>query len=448
MADDTRDPVDGRTSLIGAHEVEADSVRGFELDVVEGADSGNHWESLTERCTIGAHPSCDLVLEDPTVSRFHCEILIGDRGASVRDLGSSNGTIIDGVRVSEGFLKRGSLLRLGRTMMRFQYMGRRNRIALSDRQDFGILVGKAVVMRAMFAVLERAAKTDITILLEGETGTGKSAAARSLHMESPRKDGSFVMIDCGSIPGNLLESELFGHVKGAFTGADAERVGAFEEASGGTIFLDEIGELPLELQTKLLSVLENRHIRRVGANAQRPIDVRVIAATNRDLRAEVNAGRFREDLYYRIAVVQIKLPPLRQRLDDLPALAEMLLKRMGIDEQRTREIITPEFVANLRSAAWPGNIRELRNYLEQYLVFDDVMITNAGAAPLEGASSLDIDATIPFSEARQQMLNNFERLYVSELLRLHDGKVSQAAAEAGIDRTYLYRLLRRHKIKS
>ena len=446
MSGDTRD-VEGHTSLLGATDVDGDSVRGFELDVVEGPGSGKHWESLTERCTIGAHPSCDLVVQDSTVSRFHCEIVIGERGAALRDLGSSNGTVLDGVRVVEGFLKRGSLLRLGRSTVRFQYMGKRNRITLSDRNEFGLLVGHSVVMRATFAVLERAARPDITILLEGETGTGKSAAARSLHLESPRKQGPFVMIDCGSIPGNLLESELFGHVRGAFTGADVDRVGAFEEASTGTIFLDEIGELPLELQTKLLSVLENRQIRRVGSNTHRSIDVRVIAATNRDLRAEVNAGRFREDLYYRIAVVQIKLPPLRQRLEDLPILAEMLLARMGIPEERVREIMSSDFVRTLRSAAWPGNIRELRNYLEQYLVFDDVMITSADGID-DGDPRIRVDASIPFSEARQQVLTDFERLYASELLRLHDGKVSQAAAEAGIDRTYLYRLLRRHKIKS
>jgi two-component system, NtrC family, response regulator GlrR len=442
-----RDPDDGRTSLLGAAEVESDSVRGFELDVVEGPQVGKHWESHTDRCTIGFHPSCDLALDDATVSRFHCEIVIGERGAMLRDLGSSNGTVVDGVRVVEAFLKRGSLLRLGRSMVRFQYMVRRNRIALSERRDFGLLVGRSVVMRAMFAVLERAAKTSITLLLEGETGTGKSAAARSVHLESPRRDGSFVMIDCGSIPAALLESELFGHARGAFTGADAERVGAFEEASGGTIFLDEIGEMPLELQAKLLSVLENREIRRVGSNQQRPVDVRVIAATNRDLRAEVNAGRFREDLYYRIAVVQIKIPPLRQRLDDLPMLAEMLLARMGLSEERVATILSADMVRSLRSAAWPGNIRELRNYLEQCLVFDDFMATGPVSAE-EGDPQIRVDATMPFSEARQQVLAEFERLYASELLRIHGGKVSQAAAEAGIDRTYLYRLLRRHDIKA
>ncbi len=424
-------------------------MRGFELDVLEGPGQGKHWESNTDRCTMGFHPSCDLQIDDSTVSRFHCEVTIGERGAMVRDLGSSNGTMVDGVRVIECFLKRGSLLRLGRTVVRFQYLGRRNRISLSERSTFGMLVGQSVVMRAMFAMLERAAQSNITLLLEGETGTGKSAAARSVHAESPRQSGPFIMIDCGSIPGNLLESELFGHEKGAFTGADSARVGAFEDAQGGTIFLDEIGELPLGLQAKLLGVLENREIRRVGANAQRSVDVRVIVATNRDLRAEVNAGRFREDLYYRIAVIKIKLPPLRQRLDDLSSLAEQLLERQGVGKERIDEMLSPDFVRELRNAAWPGNIRELRNYLEQCVVFEDVMLTPQSLVdPEELESKIRVDASTSFSEARQQVLAEFERLYVDELLRLHHGKVSQAAASAGIDRTYLYRLLRRHKINT
>ncbi|MEM9493805.1 MAG: sigma-54-dependent Fis family transcriptional regulator, partial [Myxococcota bacterium] len=226
------------------------TILGFQLDVIEGPHSGHHWESVGERCTIGHHPSCDIVLPDPTVSRFHCEIAVGERGTEVRDLGSSNGTIVDGVQVTSAFLKRGSLLRLGRSHVRFQYMDKRNRIALSNRDQFGNLVGRSVVMRAMFALLERAAPTTITILLAGETGTGKTEAARSIHAESPRRDGPFVMIDCGAIPANLLESELFGHERGAFTGAETARIGAFQEASGGTIFLDEIGEMPIELQSK------------------------------------------------------------------------------------------------------------------------------------------------------------------------------------------------------
>ena len=438
----------GKTAILASSAVRETSVVGFQLDAVEGPGRGQHWESQNDHCTIGHHPSCDMVLDDATVSRFHCEITIGDKGTQVRDLGSSNGTVLDGVRIASAFLKRGSLLRLGRSALRFQYMDKRNPIALANRTEFGLLAGRSVVMRAMFALLERAAITDITILLEGETGTGKSAAARSIHMESPRKDGPFVMLDCGAILANLLESELFGHERGSFTGADSARVGAFEEASGGTVFLDEIGEIPISLQSKLLSVLENREVRRLGSNQQIPVNVRVIAATNRDLRAEVNAGRFREDLYYRLAVVTIKVPPLRQRLEDLPILVETLLSRMGTPDERIASIATPDFMGSLRGAAWPGNLRELRNYLEQYLVFEDILPSSLIAATAQSDAPFSVDVSLPLSEARQQAMAEFERRYLTELLQAHSGKVSQAAAQAGVDRTYLYRLLRRHKLRN
>jgi DNA-binding NtrC family response regulator len=433
--------------------VQPASVRGFELDVVEGPGSGKHWESSEGRCTIGSHQSCELMVEDSTVSRFHCEIIVDQSGPRVRDLDSRNGTIVDGVRVLGAYLRGGSLLRLGRTVARFQLAGKRNQLPLSGRERFGVMVGQSSAMRMTFAVLERAAASNATVLLEGETGTGKSAAARSLHMESARSAGPFVMLDCGSIPANLLESELFGHEKGAYTGAAMSRIGAFEEASGGTIFLDEIGEMPPELQPKLLSVLENREIRRLGSNAQRPVDLRVVAATNRDLRAEVNAGRFREDLYYRIAVVKIALPPLRQRPDDLPGLASTLLAQLGAPPERIAGLMTEELIGSMRRAAWPGNIRELRNYLERCLVFDEPLpadVSSAADAPHHDHAQGDtirIDAGLPFAEARQRALSEIERAYISEVLRQNDGKVSHAAAQAGIDRTYFYRLLRRHGLK-
>lgn len=419
-------------------------VRGFQLEVIEGPEKGSSWQADTDRCTVGVHPSCSFVVADTTVSRFHCEIVMTERGARVRDLGSMNGTVVDGVRVIEAFLENGRLLHIGRTVLRFRHAGKSNAVRLSERTRFGELVGESVAMRAMFAILEPAARTDVTILLEGETGTGKSAAARSIHKESRRRDASFVVVDCGSIPANLLESELFGHEKGAFTGAAGERIGVFEEAAGGTVFLDELGELPVALQPKLLGVLENRAIRRLGSNIERPVDVRVIAATNRDLRAAVNAGTFREDLYYRVAVVSLQVPALRRRLDDLPVLARSLLTRLGASDERIESLVTPELMGALQSAAWPGNIRELRNYLEQYLIFED-------ALPMELEYSenpaMAIDIRIPFSDARQKVINEFERRYVEELVRAHGGKVSAAAAAAGMNRTYLYRLVQRHKIE-
>jgi DNA-binding NtrC family response regulator len=300
-------------------------------------------------------------------------------------------------------------------------------------------------MRALFARLERAAAASATVLLEGETGTGKSAAARSLHAEGPRSGGPFVMIDCGAIPANLLESELFGHEKGAFTGAAAARVGAFEEADGGTLFLDEIGELPIELQPKLLSALEDRAVRRVGSNSRREVDVRLIAATNRDLRAEVNATRFREDLYFRIAVLRITLPPLRLRPKDLPELAANLLDRLGALPGQRDALLTPELIERLQASAWPGNVRELRNYLEQCLVFDGAVPLETPALPADNA--IRVDTSLPFADAKRRAQAEIERAYLVELLAISGGKVARAAAAAGIDRTYFYKLLRRHGIQ-
>jgi two-component system response regulator GlrR len=435
------------TAPTGRDDLGAGSVRGFSLEVVEGPDAGRTWEAAGSRATIGSHASCELVLGDPTVSRFHCEVSIEASGTRVRDLGSRNGTVLDGTRIVDGFLRGDSLLRLGRSAVRFRFLGRANRVPLSSRQKFGSLVGTSIPMRQAFALLERAAASDATVLLEGETGTGKSAAARAVHGESKRAAGPLVMIDCGAIPGTLLESELFGHERGAFTGATGARIGAFEEAHGGTLFLDEIGELPLALQPKLLGVLDARAVRRLGGTGPRPVDVRLIAATNRDLRAEVNAGRFREDLYFRLAVVKLTLPPLRQRPEDLAALAGQILAQLGADEERSAALLSEERLAQLRASAWPGNVRELRNYLEQCLVFDDVDAppeseTEQVAAPTSG---LTVDATLPLAEARRRLLDDFERAYVAELLALHDGKVSSAAAAAGVDRTYFYKLLRRYR---
>jgi DNA-binding NtrC family response regulator len=297
-------------------------------------------------------------------------------------------------------------------------------------------------MREVYAVLERATPTDTTILLEGETGTGKGLAAASVHKVSPRRDGPFVVVDCGAIPANLLESELFGHEKGAFTGADARRIGAFEDASGGTIFLDEIGELPLDLQPKLLRVLESRELRRVGGNRTIPVDVRVVAATNRDLRAEVNAGRFRSDLYFRLAVVKVRLPSVRERPEDIPGLVEEFLRAMAPPAEAAARLRGAEFLADLVRHPWPGNVRELRNHLERCLVFQDAgrLPEPEHAAPAPGSS--------PYADARRRALDEWERSYLDGLLRRFPGKVAQAAAAAGLDRAYLYKLLRKHGLKA
>jgi DNA-binding NtrC family response regulator len=294
-------------------------------------------------------------------------------------------------------------------------------------------------MRAAIERLERAAQTEATVLLEGETGTGKGRAAEAVHKASARAGGPLIVVDCGAIPANLLESELFGHEKGSFTGAHERRIGAFEDASGGTLFLDEIGELPQELQPKLLRALENREVRRVGANRFIPVDFRLIAATNRDLRAEVNAGRFRPDLYFRLAVVKVPLPPLRARPEDIPAILDELLAQLRVPAAAATRLRHPRFLAQLQRGAWPGNVRELRNHVEQALVFEDEVVA-PGPAMTTGA-------VLPYTEAKKAAQDAWERQYLTDLLARFQGKVAPAAQAAGVDRVYLYRLMRRQGLK-
>jgi DNA-binding NtrC family response regulator len=431
------------TAALPALELGGRTVRRFRLVVAEGPKRGLAWESTGDRCAIGSHLYNDLVLDDQTISRFHCEVRLDAAGAHIRDLESLNGTVVDGLRVNDAWLKNGSLLRIGRTALQFQLAEQTVPLSLSERTEFGSLVGSSAAMRAAFALLEAAAATSSNVLIEGETGTGKEGAAEGLHLGGARRDKPLVVVDCGSIPSALLESELFGHEKGSFTGALGTRIGAFEEASGGTIFLDEIGELPLDVQPKLLRALERREIRRVGSNLYRPVDVRVISATHRDLRQAVNAGTFRPDLYFRLAVLRVTLPPLRGRTGDLPLLVERILHRLGAPPERTAPLLLPEFLERVAQNSWPGNVRELRNYLERCLAFDQPPAMEETAAGEDAAPPTDPDGG-PYSEARQRALEGFERRYLKALLRKHGGKVADAAAEAGIERVSFYRLMRRH----
>ncbi|MBX3269157.1 MAG: sigma 54-interacting transcriptional regulator [Sandaracinaceae bacterium] len=420
-------------------------VRRFGLTMVGGKHPVEPYESTSTTCTIGAHARNDYVLPDPTVSRFHAEIEVSVRGARIRDLESRNGTFVDGVRVDAAWLGHGSTVRVGKTLLRFDALGGTNRVALSRSDMFGTLYGASAAMRAVFAILERVAPSDATVLIEGETGTGKEEVAASIHGHSKRASGPFVTLDCGAIPPNLLESELFGHDKGAFTGAIAAREGVFEAADGGTLFLDELGELPLGMQPALLRVLERGEVRRVGETAARPIDVRVVAATNRDLRQEVTAGRFREDLYYRLAVFHLRVPPLRERPEDIEGLTSVLLRRMGLSDADIARVVTPELRTALQAGRWPGNVRELRNYLSRCVVLGEVL-------PITPTDNDDprpwqVDPEKPYAEAREHALALFERDYVRALLEHHEGNVSAAARAAGMARPYLHRLLRRHGLR-
>jgi DNA-binding NtrC family response regulator len=435
----------------GAPAVWAPVVGRFRVLTVDSPGGTGVWESTGNVCSIGSADGNDLQLADKTVSGFHCEIRISADGVRIVDLGSLNGTVVDGVHIKDAFLRNSSLVRLGASKLRFELAEGGNRLLVSDRTSFGELHGMSVPMRMSFALMEKAAASDATVLLEGETGTGKGQAAEAIHRASARGGKPFVVVDCGAIPENLLESELFGHEKGAFTGAQARRSGAFEEADGGTIFLDEIGELPLDLQPKLLRALENRHVRALGTSTYRPVDVRIVAATNRDLRSEVNQGRFRADLFFRLSVVKIVMPPVRQRPEDMEMLVRKLLRGLGAGEASLARFCEPAFVSGLSGSAWPGNVRELRNYLERCLVFeepmplgdDDRSSPDVAAAPRAGAP---IDPAVPYTEARQQAQDAFEEAYVRALLDAHGGRVAAAARAAGIGRVYLYRLMRRHGV--
>ena len=322
---------------------------------------------------------------------------------------------------------------------------------------FGGLVGSSAAMHQLFDMLRRASQCDATILIQGETGTGKEVSAHAVHAHSRRGDGPFIVVDCGAIPGQLLESELFGYERGAFTGAVGSRMGAFEAAHGGTVFLDEIGELGLDLQPKILRVLESRKIKRVGSNNYVPVDVRVIAATNRDLRSEVTAKRFRSDLYYRLAVLHIQLPSLRERKSDLPELVDEILKQLNVgDLGVTASIRAREFIEMLASYRWPGNVRQLRNYLERRVALGELV-------PPPGADSLAPQTRVserppapddlgmileqPLKLARQEWNAAFELRYLKALLARHGQNVSAAANAAGVNRVHMYRLLWKHGLR-
>ncbi len=427
-----------RTTELGGGDVLV--VQRFTLEVVEGPDQGARFESKGDRAVIGVGASCSMVLSDETVSRFHCEISLARGRPFLVDLGSRNGTRVDGVQVLQAFVPPTALLRLGRTTVRFEAEDHEVEIPISSRTRFGGMVGRAPVMRAVFALMERAAQSDVTVLLEGETGTGKEAAARAIHGESARADGPFIVVDCGAVPPDLLESELFGHEKGAFTGATQSRIGAFEAASGGTLFLDEIGELSLDLQPKLLRAIERREIKRVGTNAYLPVDVRLLAATNRDLRDEVNGRRFRSDLYYRLAVLEIRLPPLRERTEDLLPLRDQILADLGLfDVPELQPLIRSLPLQVLSRHSWPGNVRELRNYLERCLVLRSAV--GLPESP-EGQRAAG-EAILPLRAARDR----WQREYLHDLLTRTGDNVAAAARTAGVDRIHLYRLLRKHGLR-
>ena len=437
-------------------------LRRMELKVLSGSDKGFRVELDHDVVRIGSSEANHLTINDSTVSRRHAEIVRIQDGILLRDLGSTNGTWVSEVRVREVFLGEDRIFRVGKTELHFALRDEVVDIVPAEEPKFEGLEGQSVAMREVFSVLERVARTELTVLVTGETGTGKELVSRAIHDRSRRRRGPFVVFDCGAVARNLVESELFGHERGAFTGAIASRPGVFEQANGGTIFLDELGELPLELQPTLLRVLEQREVRRVGDRRTRAVDVRVVAATNRDLRAEVAAGRFREDLYYRLAVVEVPLPPLRDRAEDLSLLANTLLLNAGFEH--TVRGMMPDVEQLLESYHWPGNVRELKNTLLRAIPFADGDLIDLQALPdsIQSATVGEEPSTdsgfadrlgggadgLSFHDAKEKLIQSFERKYLEDLMDRCEGNLSRAAREAGVDRKTVARMLKRHDIKS
>jgi DNA-binding NtrC family response regulator len=394
---------------------------------------------------IGTHPSNDLVLEDRSVSRFHCRIVRAPIGWRLEDVGSSNGTHINGLRVLGAVLPPEAIVTLGQTRIRISSSDAAAPSTNTADPCFGALIGTTRAMREVFALIEKVAASDVNCFIHGESGTGKEVVASEIVQRGPRAQAPLVVVDCGAISPSLIESELFGHVKGAFTGADRDRVGAFEAANGGTVFLDEIGELPLSVQPKLLRTLEKREIRRVGETHTRKLNVRVIAATNRDLEREVNKGGFRGDLYFRLAVVTLRIPPLRDRLEDLPHLIRAFLAALGTED--SERLFSPEIIEELARHEWPGNVRELRNHVERSIVLEGARMSlppvSSSGTPTVAASGVDLG--VPFKVAKASLIERFEQTYLHAVLEATSGNIAKAARVAGIDRMHLHRLVQKHR---
>jgi DNA-binding NtrC family response regulator len=416
----------------------------LKLLVLSGPQVGRSHPLAPGEYRLGKSPECDIVLNDKAISRQHLRLDVSEGGVKAVDLDSHNGSFCEGMRFSELEVRPGAVLRLGSTELKLVPEGSRERvIPPSDSTRFGGLVGGSRRMREVFTLLERLAPGGADVLIQGETGTGKELCAEAIHAQGPRANAPFIIVDLAGIAPTLIESELFGHVKGAFTGAQADRAGAFERAAGGTVFLDEVGELPPEVQPRLLRVLERRQVKRVGANDYRALDVRVLAATHVDLEKAVQEGRFRADLFHRLAVLRVTLPPLRERPEDVPLLIDTVLERLG----RPTGALSDATRALLLQYPWPGNVRELRNVVEQVVNLGEEALPDmerASTPALERTASLDL----PFKEAKERLIEGFERDYLRGLIERCGGNISRAAREAGIARLYLRKLLHKHGLSA
>jgi two-component system nitrogen regulation response regulator GlnG len=404
------------------------------VEAVSGPGRGARLELGAGIASIGSASGCDLVLADPAVSRQHASIELRGAGVRVRDLGSRNGTRYLGAKVADARVPVGGSIELGKTVLRiFERAAQAEPSSTRDR--FNGLIGGSAAMQRLYSVLEKLGPSEVSVLVQGETGTGKDAAARALHALSARAKGPFVVFDCATVSPQLFESELFGHAKGAFTGASKDRAGAFELANRGTLFLDEVGELPVDVQPKLLRALESGEVRRVGETHLRKVSVRVLSATHRKLDEAAKAGQFRADLFFRLAAAVVEMPSLRERRDDI----EMLALHFAREHTGVELALSASTIAALRCDDWPGNVRELRNAVQRALALGP----GAGGARAAQVSPASSEAP-SFKQARDALLQQFEHDYLVALLARHKGNLSAAARAAGLARSYFYELLERH----
>ncbi len=440
------------STILSRHRVE---VRGGRIKAAKTA-----WLEIgTEPVIVGRNAQCQVVLDDAKVSAVHAEFVATEHGVRVRDLGSRNGIFAGGVRLGEVFLLNACKLRLGETDISFE-PARPEKVIIPNISEFGPLVAQSAVMRGIFEKISKVAPTDLTVLITGETGTGKEVVAHAIHQASARAKKPFVVVDCGSIPQSLAEATLFGHERGAFTGAIDKRISPFLEADGGTIFLDELGELPIEVQPKLLRAVAERRIKSVGGSSYREVDVRVLAATRRDLVRAVNSGTFRSDLYFRVAQVRIELPALRQRLEDIPVLVRRMLKDAG--EEAAFERVSNTTLERLMRHDWPGNVRELKNAVAVAFALSSDTEELDIAAHLGALTEMHEPHFAPhasmtndnvtsykgkgFQEAKHDVLARFERDYFATLYDDAKGNISEIARRAGMERAHVRTYLKRHGI--
>jgi two-component system response regulator GlrR len=402
---------------------------GIIVEVISGPDRPPALEVAAGTITLGSGSGCDFAINDPSVSQRHVRIELLGSALRVVDLDSTNGTKYLGARISAATVALGAELTLGRSTVRLRA---RPAEPASVPTQFGAILGQSPAMVRLFGQLEKLARADTNVLIQGETGVGKSAIGRALHLLSRRAAHPFVVFDCGAINPNLIEAALFGHAKGAFTGAGDDRPGVLEQAVEGTLLIDEIGELPLSLQPKLLRALDAREFSRVGESSLRTVGCRFVSATHRNLEEEVGTGAFRRDLFFRVAQTAVTVPPLRERREDVAVLARHFAQQLS----RGPFFLSPATIAALQSEPWPGNVRELKNAVERALTLGDFREVSQADRPVDS-----------FADARAEVVRRFERDFLAALIEEHGGNLSAVARAAGLARSHLYRLLERHQLQ-